>query len=363
LSQIYLEKQNAIAKRPPLRDLISSFLKANFTPEDGTIDNMRDATKDLDMCRKDCKRAFNMFWALYMIYNQRDASQGKSTDSPSEKPFRRRRNSHDSIFQESTQKKISQDLIIRPPMPRRRSSHDSIFPKPEGKPRKQSNSITKEPVPQIPNLEEPSPRKVAAQNQPLSKLLRLQSRTIMSVVEETLGTFKHNPFSIFPDEQKRAQMKTMVRFGCSEYTFREHQSTMKLMGEAWVMELMEQESSKNLTGKALSKTQRLCELQTTLLKLLLSGAIQIVKQNYLESTTTSYTPTGMDNERFAKEFRELQAMVQKATTRSNNNFFTIAFCGTVASGKCDFLNAFIGEPVLPTDGGSSFYEILLPAES
>jgi hypothetical protein len=69
------EKRETIVKRPPIRDLINSFFKANFTLQDDTIRIMQDTTRDLKVCRKNCDRAFKLVWNLYLIYQQRSPPQ------------------------------------------------------------------------------------------------------------------------------------------------------------------------------------------------------------------------------------------------------------------------------------------------
>ncbi|PVG00631.1 hypothetical protein CPB86DRAFT_687436, partial [Serendipita vermifera] len=73
------EKRETVVKRPPIRELIHSFLKANFTLEDETVHNMNDTTRDLDVCRKNCDRAFKLLWHLYVIYQQRPGLQRRAS--------------------------------------------------------------------------------------------------------------------------------------------------------------------------------------------------------------------------------------------------------------------------------------------
>jgi hypothetical protein len=63
----------------PLRAPITSFLKANFTFEDTTINTINDTVKDLDLCREKCDRTFKSFWHLYVIVQQRSDSKGTSS--------------------------------------------------------------------------------------------------------------------------------------------------------------------------------------------------------------------------------------------------------------------------------------------
>lgn len=388
-SQLYMDKKNAIAKRPSIRDLISSFLKANFTLDDGTVDNMRDAAKDLDMCRKDCKRAWNMFWHLYMIYHQQhDASRQSNDDSPPpEKSRRQRRKSHDSIFEAPTpQRKKTLDMAIQEPMPRRRNSHDSIFPKsapqvkePESldtdyvmitvpevpKPAPQvkepGSSDTNYVVPMLPKVPKPAPQvkglgslttndvmPTLPKVHPL-RLRRVPPTTqvdeLESLLREILLDFNEGPFSKHTSKQAG---EILIKFGNKDNNIlQNHQRKMKELGEAWVKERTNQESFKDATGKVISKHQQLGELQNTILELLWSHTIERANKHHLQKTGFSWFFARNTRKcDFGKDFDELGETIQKIVLHSKH--LTITFCGTVASGKSNFLNAFIGDHILPS---------------
>jgi ribosome biogenesis GTPase A len=53
---------------------------------------------------------------------------------------------------------------------------------------------------------------------------------------------------------------------------------------------------------------------------------------------------------FKSDLLDLEKGLQEAILRAKKQRFAIAFCGMVKAGKSLFLNALIGEPVLPSDG-------------
>jgi hypothetical protein len=257
------EKRETVVKRPPIRDLISSFLKANFTLQDETVFIMQDTTRDLKVCRKNCDRAFKLVWNLYLIYQQ------------------------------------------RPPQRSRRES------------------------------------------------ITVSSGEIGRAIDEVTSAFYQRPFSVSPEGEERIKYVRLTTLNSSHNASSQHQQQMKVLGEGWVRERMDQENFRDATGRTISKVQWLGGLQTTLFELLWSGTIEQLKRHSIDVSDIPSLSKDPERKDLERELGELQRGLQEAIMRAKKQRFAIAFCGMVKAGKSLFLNALIGEPILPSDGESN----------
>ena len=260
---LYAKQAQPAAKRPPIRELIFSFLKGSFTLDDGTEHNIRDTSKDLDVCRNNCESAFKMLWHLYVIYQQ---------------------------------------------APNRQSSVDN----------------------------------------------RYHEGALGPALDNVLSAFNHKPFSVSPEGDNRIQYARLTALNQSHDCAKRHEELMKRAGRAWVDERADRHSTNQQTGKIISKVQALGQLQTSLFELLWTSTVEQLKRH-----GSGWADEGIVNGKgrlnpeltaFKSDLLDLEKGLQEAILRAKKQRFAIAFCGMVKAGKSLFLNALIGEPILPSDG-------------
>ena len=264
-SGLYANKAQPAAKRPPIKDLIFSFLKANFKPDDGTVHSIRDTSKDIDVCRSNCESAFKMTWHLYVIYQQ---------------------------------------------APNRRPTVDNTYHKGD----------------------------------------------LGTALDNVLSSFNHKPFSVSPEGDGRIKYSKLTMLNQSHECAKEHEALMRRAGTAWVEERADLPNTNIQTGKTISKVQALGQLQTSLFELLWTSTVEQLKRH--GSNWTDDSPACGPRRRtpnpeavgFTSDLSDLEKGLQEAILRAKKQRFAIAFCGMVKAGKSLFLNALIGEPILPSDG-------------
>ncbi|KIM23876.1 hypothetical protein M408DRAFT_332078, partial [Serendipita vermifera MAFF 305830] len=256
---LYGTQAQPAAKRPPIRELVFSFLKANFKPDDGTEWSIRDTAKDLDVCRSNCESAFKMTWHLYVIYQQ---------------------------------------------APSRRSTVDN----------------------------------------------RNHKGELGPALDNVLSAFNHKPFSVSPEGDNRVRYSKLTVLNQSHEYAKAHEELMRRAGKAWVDERADLQMTNFQTGKTISRIQALGQLQTSLFEVLWTSTVEQLKRhgsNWAEGTGRgSANPEAVG---FKNDLLDLEKGLQEAILRAKKQRFAIAFCGMVKAGKSLFLNALIGEPILPSD--------------
>ena len=85
-------------------------------------------------------------------------------------------------------------------------------------------------------------------------------------------------------------------------------------------------------------------LQILLFELLWSRTVEQLKRHSV------YSAGDAEQREFEGSLMELEKMLQDAIVRSKRQRFTVAFCGVVKAGKSLFLNALVGQSILPSDG-------------
>lgn len=246
------------AKRPPIKELIFSFLKANFKLDDGTEHNIRDTAKDLDVCRSNCESAFKMTWHLYVIFQQ---------------------------------------------APSRRSTVDN----------------------------------------------RNYKGELGPALDDVLSAFNRKPFSVSPEGDGRVRYARLTTLNHSHDCAKAHEDLMRRAGRAWADERADLPGRNIQTGRTISKVQALGQLQTSLFEVLWTSTVEQLKRHG-SSWTDTREATNTEAIGFRSDLLDLEKGLQEAILRAKKQRFAIAFCGMVKAGKSLFLNALIGEPILPSDG-------------
>jgi len=259
---LYMKQAQPAAKRPPIKDLILGLLKGGFTLDDGTEHNIRDTSKDLEVCRSNCESAFKMVWHLYVIYQQ---------------------------------------------APSRRSSVDNLH----------------------------------------------RHGTLGLALDNVLSAFNRRPFSVSPEGDNRIQYAKLTALNQSHESAKRLEELMMRAGKAWVEERADHQNINHQTGKTISKVQALGQLQTSLFELLWTSTVEQLKRHGSGSANEDVNWKRTVNSEamaFQSDLLDLEKGLQEAILRAKKQRFAIAFCGMVKAGKSLFLNALIGEPILPSDG-------------
>lgn len=258
-------EQEEKPKRPPIKDLIKLFLKANFTPSDGAVDAINDTTKDLEVCRSNCEREFKLVWHLYVIYQQQPARKG-SMDS----------------------------------------HHRGV-------------------------------------------------ESAGRALDDVLASFHKKPFSATPEGADRISYSRLTELNRDKNCAEKHEEVMRRAGTMWVEDLMDGNPLRNQAGKTISRVQALGQIQTTLFELLWTNTVEQLKRHgsgwsLAEKSGEQSSSADPERNEFQRDLGELEKTLQEAIVRAKKQRFAISFCGMVKAGKSLFLNALIGEPILPSDG-------------
>ena len=88
----------------------------------------------------------------------------------------------------------------------------------------------------------------------------------------------------------------------------------------------------------------LIDVQIPLFELIWSGTMQQLRGN------PTYSTNDPEHREFEQILNQLDSSLQEVIARSKRPRFTISFCGMVKAGKSLFLNALIGNIVLPSNG-------------
>jgi len=169
-----------------------------------------------------------------------------------------------------------------------------------------------------------------------------------------LISFNKTPFSVSavgPDAIPSDVLMILQRTHKSE---EQHKSIMERAGKAWVNERLDRLKNSGRSGKIVSKVQALGQVQSSLFELLWTGVVEQLKKYGSEWTkdspplsTGALNPEGAA---FQTDLLELEKSLLEAIVRARKQRFAIAFCGMVKAGKSLFLNALIGESILPSGG-------------
>src|SRR5258706_12322572 len=154
-----------------------------------------------------------------------------------------------------------------------------------------------------------------------------------------LGAFSSNPFALSPKSVSVSRVKVpafaILNRGHEAAT--RHEEFARLVGKAWVNDRV---------PKYGDEVQRLGALQTSLFELLWSGTVEQLKNR------DGYSPDDPERPEYERRVEELERTLQGAIVRLREQRCTIAFCGTVEANKALFLNALMGQAILPSDGES-----------
>ena len=157
-------------------------------------------------------------------------------------------------------------------------------------------------------------------------------------LDSVLDAFRVHPFALSPEKIRRANhLPIFAILNYNREAATRHQTLARQLGNAWV-----DDRARGYIHD--SQIQDLGVLKTSLLELLWSGLIEQLKR---DSPYSSDDPKQPD---FERTVGELERVIQNEMVRSRQQRFTIAFCGTAQADKSSFLNALMGQSILPSDG-------------
>ncbi|KAG8796745.1 hypothetical protein FRC17_007956, partial [Serendipita sp. 399] len=162
-------------------------------------------------------------------------------------------------------------------------------------------------------------------------------------LDDVLGAFHRRPFFVSPEGDDRVQFSRLTILNMNHDCARRHEEIMRSAGRDWVRDNMDRDSFLISSGRRTSVVQALGQLQTSLFELLWSSTIEQMKRHGDTETLAS------ESADFQRELMELEKALQESILRAKRQRFAIAFCGMVKAGKSLFLNALIGESILPSD--------------
>ena len=155
---------------------------------------------------------------------------------------------------------------------------------------------------------------------------------------QALDSFLHgfhvHPFAISSEGETRINLATLDILNRNHETAIQYEELARRFGKAWVEDRV---PMYNAQGKDLGA------LQTSLFELLWSGTVEWLKRH------SAYSAGDPERPEFEGSFMVLEKMLQEAIVRSKRRRFTVAFCGAVKAGKSLFLNALMGQTILPSD--------------
>jgi hypothetical protein len=169
-------------------------------------------------------------------------------------------------------------------------------------------------------------------------------------LNNVLISFNKTPFSVSavgPDAIPSDVLMVLQR--TNEYE-QEHKKIMERAGKAWVDERLDRLKNSSRSGKILSKVQALGQVQSSLFELLWTGVVEQLKKYGSEWTGEGNGTPNPEGAAFKGDLFDLEKALLEAVLRARKQRFAIAFCGMVKAGKSLFLNALIGEPILPSGG-------------
>jgi hypothetical protein len=169
-------------------------------------------------------------------------------------------------------------------------------------------------------------------------------------LNNVLISFNKTPFSVSavgPDAIPSDVLMVLQQTNESE---QEHKKIMERAGKAWVDERLDRLKNSSRSGKILSKVQALGQVQSSLFELLWTGVVEQLKKYGSEWTEEGSGTPNPEGAAFKGDLFDLEKALLEAVLRARKQRFAIAFCGMVKAGKSLFLNALIGEPILPSGG-------------
>jgi ribosome biogenesis GTPase A len=98
------------------------------------------------------------------------------------------------------------------------------------------------------------------------------------------------------------------------------------------------------------KSQDLGYQQNALFEFLWSGTVEHMKRHMLDANNSANPVVDPEIKFIQEDLRDLERGLIESIQRYKRRRFSIAFCGMVKAGKSLFLNALIGQSILPSDG-------------
>lgn len=195
------------------------------------------------------------------------------------------------------------------------------------------------------------------QRYPIRNTLEISNQSkalIERALDDVLNAFLNKPFSITPEGTDRIPYSRLTELNRDNSCAQRHKAQMKQAGEEWVRGAVDNRQSVAHSGKAISRVQALGQLQTTLFELLWANTVEQLKRHgsgWAAANPANHSEAAdKEQAEFRKDLLELESALEEAILRAKKQRFAIAFCGMVKAGKSLFLNALIGEPILPSDG-------------
>jgi hypothetical protein len=100
------------------------------------------------------------------------------------------------------------------------------------------------------------------------------------------------------------------------------------------------------------KSQDLGYQQNALFEFLWSGTVEHMKRHMLDANNGANPAVDPEIKFIQEDLRDLERGLIESIQRYKRRRFSITFCGMVKAGKSLFLNALIGQSILPSDGTS-----------
>jgi hypothetical protein len=154
-------------------------------------------------------------------------------------------------------------------------------------------------------------------------------------LDSVLHAFHVHAFTVSPEGDNRVNLPTFAILNHDHETATRHEKLARRIGKAWVDDRVRRYDA---------QVRDLGALQTSLFELLWSGTIEQLKRQSV------YSADDPERAEFERAVEELEKALQRAIVCSKKQYFTIAFCGATQAGKSTFLNALIGQAILPSDG-------------
>jgi len=160
------------------------------------------------------------------------------------------------------------------------------------------------------------------------------SRALYSVLE----AFRVHPFAVSPEKTRHLyDLPTFAILTHNREAADRHEELARQIGKACVDDHARRHGL---------QVRELDVLQTSLFKLLWSGTVEQLKHHSPHASDDPEQP------KFERAVEELERVLEEGIVRSKVQHFSIAFCGMVKAGKSMFLNALMGQSILPSDGES-----------
>ena len=156
-------------------------------------------------------------------------------------------------------------------------------------------------------------------------------------LDSVVHAFHVQPFAVSPEGGNQVNLPTFAILNHNHETATRHEKLARRIGKTWVDDRVRRYNA---------QVQEIGALQTALFELLWSGTVAKLKQDNAFSSDDPERPE------FEIAVEELEMALQEGIVRSRKQRFAITFCGMVAAGKSQFLNALMGRAILPSDGES-----------